>query len=144
MQMDSRGFLWIGTKDGLQVFNTETGDLIRYTVSGNYGLNSNKVRVVFFDREERIWCGTENGLYIFSREQDRFRDIGEIFPDLSGLDVLSMTQSCNGDLLVGTPQSLVMIRSDLGTAQVFQRYYRPDIYTRFMPVIHTTIAGRVT
>jgi ligand-binding sensor domain-containing protein/serine phosphatase RsbU (regulator of sigma subunit) len=131
MQMGPRGNLWIGSKDGLQVLNPRTGDLIRYTVSGFYGLRSNRVRVVFFDGEGRIWCGTDRGLYLSSRDQVRFKEAGEILPELVGLDVLSILENGEGDLFVGTRESLVKIRGDLSGAQVYERFYRPDIHTRF-------------
>jgi ligand-binding sensor domain-containing protein/serine phosphatase RsbU (regulator of sigma subunit) len=131
MQRDSQGYMWIGTKDGLQVLNPETGDLIRYTVSGRYGLQSNRVRVVFFDREGRIWAGADRGLYLFMKDKGIFREAGDFLEGLGGLNVLSMTQNMEGELLVGTAESLIRIKPDLSEMESYNQFFRPEILTRF-------------
>ncbi|MCK4751423.1 MAG: hypothetical protein KAT15_30410, partial [Bacteroidales bacterium] len=134
MVWDPLGYIWIGTKDGLQVLEPGTGEHFRYSLSGNYGLLGNNVREVFLDHEGRIWCGTDRGLFLFLREQDRFQEAGAIFPELGGLNVLSIAENKKGELLIGTHESLVKIHPDLDRAEIFNGFYRPDILTRFAKI----------
>ncbi len=131
MWLDSLGFMWMGTKDGLQILNPETGDLYHYDIPGNPGLFGNRVYRIFPDREGRVWCGTGGGLYLFNRVKGTFRDAGELLPGLRGLNIHSIAQTREGNLLFGTQESLVKVSPDLGTAESYMGFHRTDIYTRF-------------
>jgi len=133
MQMDSKGYMWMGTKDGLQVLNPESG-LMRYSIRGNLGLLSDNVRKVFIDRQDRIWCGTDEGLQLFLPDEVTFQKAEDLLSGVRGLNVLSLAQNKNGELLVGTDESLVKINEDLGHAEIFKGFKRPNVYSPFTNV----------
>ncbi|MDR1344734.1 MAG: response regulator [Tannerellaceae bacterium] len=57
---DSRGLLWIGTKNGLFVFNPYTKN-IQVFISGS-GLSSELVQSILEDSEHNMWIATNRGL----------------------------------------------------------------------------------
>ena len=131
MRDDRKGRIWIGTKDGLQVFNKASRTFVRYTVEGNIGLKSNRVRVIHIDTHEQIWVGTADGLYLFNRKDSLFIDIGDLIPTLKGISVNSLATSSNGTLLAGTERSLVIIQPDLSVASIYNSFNRDELHTPF-------------
>jgi ligand-binding sensor domain-containing protein len=134
MVEDRDGQIWVGTKDGLQVFDKKSQSIIRYTVSNNIGLKSDNVRVLYIDRQDHIWIGTEDGLYLYNRRDSVFIDVGDSIPDLEGIAVISLAGSSNGTLLVGTDHALIMIQPDLSDARIYNSFNREELQTPFTSI----------
>jgi signal transduction histidine kinase/ligand-binding sensor domain-containing protein/DNA-binding NarL/FixJ family response regulator len=58
---DSRGFMWIGTADGLSRFDGYRFITYRRDLNTPNGLRNNWVRTLYEDRDGIIWIGTEGG-----------------------------------------------------------------------------------
>ncbi len=72
MMQDKLGFMWFGTRDGLNRF-----DGLSYKVFRNDPLNpntigSNAIMCLSEDAHKKIWVGTEKGLYIFDQLTEKF------------------------------------------------------------------------
>jgi DNA-binding response OmpR family regulator/nitrogen-specific signal transduction histidine kinase len=57
---DSRGWIWMGTMDGLNVYQPSEGILHRF--SDEDGLINNSIRSLVEDSKGRIWVSTSNGI----------------------------------------------------------------------------------
>ena len=57
---DSRGLIWVGTREGLNVYNSET-DSLNYITEKN-GLCNNSICGITEDRSSNIWVTTSNGI----------------------------------------------------------------------------------
>ena len=57
---DKEGYLWIGTRKGLNRYDPATGIFMRFTVKE--GMPANWVRGLLADDEGNIWAGTTNGI----------------------------------------------------------------------------------
>lgn len=87
---DSRGYLWIGTFDGLNRYN---GHSLNSYKSDSYSkiFNTNRVTSITEDKNSNILIGTESGLYIFNYKYNSFTDICE------GYHIINVTISENKD-----------------------------------------------
>ncbi len=66
MLQDSRGYLWIGTKGGLNCFN---GGKINRIASRQHGFSTNEyIRDIAEDTAGRIWACTHNGIVMIDGE----------------------------------------------------------------------------
>lgn len=70
---DSRGYIWIGTGYGLNVYDTVTGEVNEYTTDGIEGesLTNNYITVIEEDKLGNIWIGTKKGINVFVEETNR-------------------------------------------------------------------------
>ena len=57
---DSRGLIWIATKDGLSILNPKTDKFL--TVDDGIGFPSNNISNILEDKTGAIWVSTNNGL----------------------------------------------------------------------------------
>lgn len=66
---DKKGFMWFGTKDGL---NRYDGISFRVYKKENSGLDRNFITALYEDAEGNIWIGTDGGVFIYNPVSDSF------------------------------------------------------------------------
>ena len=71
---DSRGLMWFGTKDGLNLYNGYTNTVFRNIPGDSSSIGNNFIRSLYEDPETKeIWVGTDDGLFIYNRDISTFR-----------------------------------------------------------------------
>lgn len=68
---DSRGFMWFGTRDGLNKYDGKQVTVYQHS-SDQRSLSDNYIRCIFEDRNKTIWVGTSNGLNKFNAQENSF------------------------------------------------------------------------
>jgi len=68
---DRKGFIWIGTEDGLNRYDGRVFKIYRPTDAPN-SLSNNTGRILFEDSQGVLWIGTLSGLNRYNRETDDF------------------------------------------------------------------------
>ncbi|MGH7491102.1 MAG: two-component regulator propeller domain-containing protein [bacterium] len=107
---DDRGFLWVGTNDGLNKFDGYEFTVYRWKPNDPRGLSAQLVRAIWQDRKGNLWIGTEGGgINLFDRDSNSFR---RFTPDsssevrISGQDVNAIVEDRQGNLWLGTSNGL--------------------------------------
>src|ERR1700761_7526191 len=59
---DGPGFIWIGTRDGLNRYDGHEMVVYRNDPEDSGSLSDGYVRCIYEDREHQLWIGTVNGL----------------------------------------------------------------------------------
>lgn len=103
---DSRGFLWVGTDDGLSRYDGYTFKVYRNDPENPYSLSYNDVTSIYEDASGTLWIGTEDGgLNRFDREMEQFGHYKHD-PDnphsLSHNSVSALYEDQSGTLWIGT------------------------------------------
>ena len=73
---DKKGNLWIGTPDGLNLYNRNTNDFQRFIHSEN-NLNSlphNYIHDILEDSNGKLWIATRGGLCRYDLKMNRFEN----------------------------------------------------------------------
>lgn len=83
---DDDGFLWFGSKNGLNRFDGNQFKVYQSDPAVQNGLESNFIRQLLVYRDHTIWVGTDQGIYIFDKEKEQF----QIFRDNIRGEVLSI------------------------------------------------------
>ena len=65
---DSKGFMWFGTKDGLDRYDGVSFRHFKYDRTNPRSLGNNFVTSLYEDVEGNIWVGTDVGVYIYYPE----------------------------------------------------------------------------
>lgn len=70
---DHNGFLWFGTRDGLNKYDGYTFKKYRYNAQNAESLSNSYVRSIYEDENNNLWIGTNNGLNRYVPNKDSFK-----------------------------------------------------------------------
>ena len=69
---DSKGYLWIGTNDGLNKYDGYTFKSYRHDPQDSTSISNNVIITLNEDRYGRLWIGTESGLNLYNNDSESF------------------------------------------------------------------------
>lgn len=69
---DSKGYIWIGTDDGLNKYDGYSFTKYRFDPLDSNSLSQNWIYTIWEDKQGNIWVGTEDGLCKFDRVTEKF------------------------------------------------------------------------
>ncbi|SHJ16998.1 ligand-binding sensor domain-containing protein [Hymenobacter daecheongensis DSM 21074] len=123
MAQDRRGFLWLGTQDGLSRYDGTQFRVFRHDPQQLGSLSSNYVLALALDQQGRLWVGTGGGLGCYNPLTERFRTFLH-HPDSSGSLADNFVRAVFGDrqgrLWVGTEGGLQRFDPQTGRFQLFR------------------------
>lgn len=99
---DTNGFIWITTRNGLNVYDGYNFQVFKKVNNGSHHLNTNYINCIAQDQDGYILLGTNRGFLIYDGTQ--FNNVE--LPDKDGKAVTTYVTHIlllkNGDVLVGT------------------------------------------
>lgn len=78
---DEKGFIWIGTEDGLNKFDGYRFWVYKKSEKDSLSLTSDHITTLFVDSGQRLWIGTMAGLHLYEPASDRFVRVNLNQPD---------------------------------------------------------------
>lgn len=130
---DSRGFLWIGTENGLARYDGQGFKIYSNIPGDTTSISNDRVLVIFEDRLQTLWFGSAYGLNRFDRYTEKFKRYLPSPEDSlkrRAADVRAIYEDRNGTLWV----SFVTGTDHLGgfyefepQMQTFKRYHHDPI-----------------
>lgn len=105
---DRENNMWIGTYDGLSLYNRAKDNFTHYKV--NNGLSNNTVISIFEDTKSNLWVGTlGGGLNLYDKNRHVF--VPYTFPDGASHSIInSIAEDDRGFIWVGTNNGLVSFK----------------------------------
>ena len=118
---DSKGYMWIGTKDGLNRYDGEKIKIYNCKFEDKNSLSSTYIFDVEEDSHGNIWIATDHGLNILIRDTDnviRMKDIPNDNYNLGYLKITALLKSSYNEniMWVGTENGLIKI--DIETQEI--------------------------
>ncbi|MFK7772286.1 MAG: two-component regulator propeller domain-containing protein [Saprospiraceae bacterium] len=120
---DQKGFLWFGTKHGLNRYNGVSFQYFLHNNNDSLGLSNSSVESLLVDRDGDIWIGTlGGGLNLYSVEKQSFVKLNPLLKnELKNDIVLDIFEDLDGDIWIGTESSGVKVWNK--ESATFQNFY---------------------
>lgn len=105
---DSKGYMWIGTIDGLNRYNGSRFEVFRYSKDKPNSISGNYISAITEDDEGNIWVGTSRGL---NRINTHTSEITTYLPgingcNLSNYNITEILIDSKGDIYIATEDGL--------------------------------------
>ncbi|GAB5414085.1 MAG: hypothetical protein Cons2KO_16880 [Congregibacter sp.] len=110
VHVDTRGYLWAGTREGLVRYKAGSQTVFQQTQDGKTGLPSAMINTIYEDSKGTIWVGTARGVAAIPAGAEDFQVVLEA-TNVRKLDVLNISQI--GDSLIAATVSGSLFRLSL-------------------------------
>jgi signal transduction histidine kinase/ligand-binding sensor domain-containing protein/AraC-like DNA-binding protein len=102
---DSKGYMWIGTADGLMRYDGFKVYQYEHNTEDKKSIVNNGINVIAEDSKQRLWIGTAQGLCIYDREKDNFINVDSIPSNknhLNNVYITTLEFDKQGNTWIGT------------------------------------------
>ena len=72
---DAQGFMWFGTTDGLNRFDSRIFKIYKSELEDSTSLSSSHIHSLFVDKDDQLWVGTGDGLNLYDGDKDNFSSV---------------------------------------------------------------------
>lgn len=120
---DSRGFLWLGTKNGLDRYDGYEFRLYENDPFDETSLSHNQIQTLAIDSDDVLWVGTYRGLNRFDTSTKaivRYVHVPEDPESIPNDIVTAIKRDAEGRLWVGTMDGLGLLDEGTGRFTVFR------------------------
>jgi len=127
---DTSGFMWFGTREGLNRYDSRKFKTYYHDPENEYSISDNTVLSLYLDSQSRLWAGTNDGLNLYDPKTDRFTRImlqqgGSSASPLLANAVACMLEDHQKNLWIGTRHGLNVLKAG-STSFSFLRFTHVD------------------
>ncbi|KPK86421.1 MAG: hypothetical protein AMS27_05125 [Bacteroides sp. SM23_62_1] len=123
---DQIGFLWIGTREGLNKYDGYTFHHYHNQPFNQNSISNNYIRSIAEDSKGNLWIGTNRGLNMLDRKTGAFQLFLPLSPDSSSTGdpiVFSVYVDKQDKVWFKTNDCLEVMDRDSGTIRIYNHYY---------------------
>lgn len=91
---DKNGFIWFGTRDGLNRFDGIHFKTFLHESENEKSLGSNLIHSLMVRNTNEIWVGTDQGIYIYNPKKEEF----SLFDKIKKQETLQIEEDRNGNI----------------------------------------------
>ena len=84
---DKKGFLWFGTKDGLNRFDGYHFKVFNVTENEDKLLNTNYTNCLMTDSNNVLWIGCRKGIYTYNYDKEKLKSFTDSLEEIIGLQM---------------------------------------------------------
>ncbi len=105
---DNLGFMWVGTQEGLNMYDGVQFRIFQRAVGDTTSLTDDYVLCLFEDSQRNLWVGTEDGLNRFDRAKQNFKTykVSKKPNSLRNATITAISEDKNGFIWVATEGGL--------------------------------------
>lgn len=108
LYQDSKGYMWIGTADGLNRYNGHEFEVYRYKDGVENTIAANYISAIVEDRDDNLWIGTSKGL---NKINQKTKEISTYLPNENGqgishYNICEILVDSKGNIIVSTEDGL--------------------------------------
>ncbi len=146
---DHSGRLWIGTSNGLNLFDKKTGKFKVYQSSFDIStISNNEIRCIFEDKNNNLWIGTQAGLNRWDPSTDQFTRIIHNSDDpksISHSTIDDIIQDSEGNIYMATLGGLNRYNPNNNSFEHFTTYKnnKNSLNNEFINALYTDSTGIV-
>jgi ligand-binding sensor domain-containing protein/signal transduction histidine kinase/DNA-binding NarL/FixJ family response regulator len=111
---DADGFMWFGTRDGLNRYDSRSIKTYRNETTNARSISSNSIHCLLVDSQQQLWVGTNEGLNVYHADADNFTR-SKLNPDSDegarNNHIAAIHEAANGTIWIGTHGGLSKVIS---------------------------------
>ncbi|MBU8891837.1 MAG: SpoIIE family protein phosphatase [Bacteroidales bacterium] len=122
---DSRGFIWIGTQDGLNKYDGYSFKILKNQPSDSNSLSGSYINCIYEDSEGNIWVGTNRGLNKIDRYTEECSHYYSNPDNGNGLkeeEIYDLYQDKSGYIWIKTENYLSRLNPRSGNFRHYEHY----------------------
>lgn len=77
---DKKGFMWFGTRNGLNRFDGTNFKIFRSNIADVNSIGNNSILSLSEDNRQQLWVGTYKGIYVYNPQREKFTAFGKLPP----------------------------------------------------------------
>lgn len=125
IEQDNLGRMWLGTRDGLNLYDGTGFKVYRTRLKDSTSISNSDILSIKQDKEGDIWIGTYNGLNKYDPISDSFKRYYHFNEktSLSNNTIWALSEQANGTIWIGTSNGLSIYNKDNDS---FVNFYKKD------------------
>ncbi len=108
---DSRGFMWLGTRNGLNKYDSRKITVYKNRPGDSSSLSNNYILSLLCDSKQTLWVGTRDGLHRYKAAADKFERVPVTGANgqAGSIAITCIYEDRQKRLWIGTPKSLFLL-----------------------------------